>query len=95
MAIKSNEAAEVLRNKLKLGYTKFVFKKKDGSRREAMGTTNLEAIPQEFWPKDMDNEEQKPRNEAIVTYYDMEKGAWRSCKVENILEIEGMEVCDD
>jgi len=91
--IKSTEAAAALREKLQQGETNFVFKKKDGSRRKAKGTTNLDLVPKDLHPKDMDeNYEGKPKNDALVTYFDLEKMSWRSCRVENILEIEGKEV---
>mgnify|MGYP002860331882 FL=1 len=90
--IKSENAADILREKLQQGKVKFVFRKKDGSRRPAVGTTNLDIIPQDLWPKGMDGDEPKPQNDSLVTYFDCEKGAWRACKAENILEIEGEEV---
>ena len=42
--IKSTEAAAALREKLQQGETHFVFKKKDGSRREAVGTLSFDII---------------------------------------------------
>lgn len=93
--IKSTEAAAVLREKLQQSTIHFVFKKKDGSRREAIGTTNLVVIPQDQWPKDMGAEIKAPKNESVVTYYDMEKLSWRSCRADSILEIEGEEVCGE
>ena len=91
--IKSTEAAAALREKLQQGKTSFVFKKKDGSRREAVGTLNFDIIPTE----DTQFKSDEPHEERTdqVTYYDLEKMAWRCCKTENILEIEGEEVCDD
>jgi hypothetical protein len=93
--IKSKEAAATLREKLQQGGTHFVFRKKDGSRREAIGTTNLVVIPQDQWPKDMGAEIKAPKNESVVTYYDMEKLSWRSCRTDSILEVEGQEVSDE
>lgn len=90
--IKSSEAAAALREKLQQGKTKFVFKKKDGSRREAVGTLNFDLIPTE----DTQFKSDEPREERTdqVTYYDLEKMAWRCCKTENILEVEGEEIED-
>lgn len=90
--IKSTEAAAALREKLQQGETHFVFKKKDGSRREAVGTLNFDLIPSE----DTQFKSDEPREERDdqVTYYDLEKMAWRCCKTENILEIEGEEIED-
>lgn len=94
MTIKAEKAADVLRSKLREGEVNFVFKKKDGSRRPAVGTTNLDLIPQDLWPKGMNDDAETVKNESIVTYFDREKGAWRSCKVENILEVDGEEVVE-
>jgi hypothetical protein len=90
--IKSSEAAAALREKLQQGKTNFVFKKKDGSRRQAVGTLNFDLIPTE----DTQFKSDEPREERTdqVTYYDLEKMAWRCCKTENILEIEGDEIED-
>lgn len=90
--IKSTEAAAALREKLQQGKTNFVFKKKDGSRRQAVGTLNFDIIPQE--DTQFKSEEQKEERQDQVTYYDLEKMAWRCCKTENILEIEGEEIED-
>lgn len=95
MKLTSENVADVLREKLLSETVRFAFRKKDGSRREAIGTTNLVVIPQDQWPKDMGAEIKTPKNESVVTYYDMEKLSWRSCRVDSILEIEGEEVCDD
>ena len=94
--IKSSEAAAALREKLQQGETHFVFKKKDGSKRNAVGTLNFDIIPKADWPvtaDDIDND-YKDKNEGVVTYYDLEKRSWRCCKTENILEIEGEEIKD-
>ena len=82
--------AETLRDALKKGETHFVFKKKDGSRREAKGTLNFDLIPDA--DKQFKSEQQREESDAVVTYYDLEKMAWHSCKTENIIEIEGREV---
>lgn len=91
--IKSTEAATALREKLQQGRTNFVFKKKDGSRRQAVGTLNFDIIPNE--DTQFKSEEQKEERDDQVTYYDLEKMAWRCCKTENILEIEGEELEDE
>lgn len=91
--IKSENAAAALREKLQQGKTNFVFKKKDGSRREAVGTLNFDIIPAE--DTQFKSEEQREERTDQVTYYDLEKMAWRCCKIENILSIENEEVCDE
>lgn len=95
MKLTSRNVADVLREKLLTETVRFAFRKKDGSRREAIGTTNLVVIPQDQWPKDMGAEIKAPKNESVVTYYDMEKLSWRSCRADSILGIEGTEVSDE
>lgn len=90
--IKSSEAAAALREKLQQGKTNFVFKKKDGSRRQAVGTLNFDIIPTE--DTQFKSEEQREERQDQVTYYDLEKMAWRCCKTDNILDIEGEEIED-
>lgn len=95
MKLTRENVADVLREKLLNGEVNFVFKKTDSSRRAAVGTPNLDLVPQDLWPKDMTSVEEsteKQKDSGVVRFFDLEKGAWRSCKVENILEIEGMEV---
>lgn len=95
--IKSSEAVAALREKLQQGKTNFVFRKKDGSKRNAVGTLNFDLIPKDDWPVTADDidSDYKDKNKGVVTYYDLEKMAWRCCKTENILEIEGEGVCDE
>ena len=91
--IKSENAAAALREKLQQGKTNFVFKKKDGSKRNAIGTLNFDLIPTE--DTQFKSEQQREERNDQVTYYDLEKMAWRCCKTENILSIENEEVCDE
>lgn len=91
--IKSTEAAAALREKLQQGKTNFVFKKKDRSKRNAIGTLNFDLIPTE--DTQFKSEEPREERDDQVTYYDLEKMAWRCCKTENILSIENEEVCDE
>lgn len=85
--------AQVLRDALKQREVHFVFKKKDGSRREAVGTLDFARIP--YQDTQFKSEEQREERDDQVTYYDLEKMAWRCCKTENILSIENEEVCDE
>lgn len=91
--IKSAEAAAALREKLQQGKTNFVFKKKDGSRRNAIGTLDFDIIPEE--DTQFKSDEQREERDDQVTYYDLDKMAWRCCKTGNILSIENEEVCDE
>ena len=95
MKLTSENVADVLREKLLNGEVNFVFKKADSSRRAAVGTTNLDLVPHDLWPKDMTSVEEsneKQKDSGVVRFFDLEKGAWRSCRGENILEVEGEEV---
>ena len=91
--IKSSEAAAALREKLQQGETHFVFKKKDGSKRNAIGTLNLAIIP--YQDTQFKSDEPRDERDDQVTYYDLEKLAWRCCKTKNISSIENEEVCDE
>lgn len=92
--MKANEAADILREKLLQGETAFVFRKKDGSRRPAVGTTNAGLIPSDMMPQNADGTDpmERQRERGVVNYYDLEKGGWRSCRDENIIEVDGEEV---
>lgn len=71
-----------LRSKLALGETKFLFKKKgDETVRYARGTTNKDLFDYEF----KGTKRKKPDN--IIDFWDIDKGEWRSCCVENIILI--------
>ena len=95
MKLTSENVADVLREKLHQGEVNFVFKKADLSRREAVGTTNLELIPQDMWPKEMasiEESNEKQRTMGVVRFFDCEKKAWRSCKSNSIINVDGEEV---
>ena len=73
---------ESLKRQMKNGIAHFVFMKKDGSLREAWGTTNKSlaekhingnGISREFF--------------STTAYFDIEKGAWRSFRWENIVAV--------
>lgn len=82
--------AQLLRDALKNGKVNFVFKKKDGTRRPAVGTLNFDIIPQA--DTEFKSDTQREERDDQVTYYDCEKMAWRCCKTENILEIDGKQI---
>ena len=97
MKLTGENVADVLREKLHQGEVNFVFKKFDGSRRAAVGTTNPDLIPLDLLGSQKTPEQslEEQRSQGIVRYFDIEKEGWRSCKVENILEVDGEEVCDE
>lgn len=94
MKLTSENVADILREKLHQGEVNFVFKKVDGSRRAAVGTTNPDLIPLDLLGSQKTPEQslEEQRSQGIVRYFDIEKEGWRSCKVENILEVDGKEV---
>lgn len=65
---------EELREMLHMGRVIFSYKKKDGSTRGALGTLNMEHIPEEFHPKDS-SENIEYKN---LRYFDIQKNGWRS-----------------
>ena len=74
----------VLRDRLAAGTVQFTFRKIDGTMRPATGTTVLDLIPADHRPKGM----VKPRNTDTITFYDLEKMAWRSCRSKEVISID-------
>lgn len=70
--------ADTLRSKLNEGTVQFAFKKKDGTLRTAVGTTNLDTVPLENHPSGKGGESSR----ASVRYFDMGKNSWRSCSAD-------------
>lgn len=62
-----------LREKLLEGMTQFAFRKRDGSLRLAMGTTNLGLILIQWHPKGTGK-----TTDATVRYFDIQRQRWRS-----------------
>jgi len=89
--IKREDVPEVLRTALKAGKTNFVFIKKDGSRRAAVGTLNLDDVP-EADKQFKHSESERVERPDQTSYYDLEKSDWRCCKFDSVVEIEGKEV---
>lgn len=92
--MKHGDVGFVLTEALKFGKVNFTFRKKDGTIRRAVGTLNLGLIP------DLDkrfkrSEEERVERTDQTSFYDMEKGAWRCCKFDSILTINGEDVVDE
>lgn len=62
-----------LRKLLRKSIVNFEFIKLDGEVRPARGTTMMKYIPQEDHPKGI-----RPSSDAVATFYDLDKEAWRS-----------------
>ena len=68
--------ADQLRDQLRLGVLDFSYKKTDGTLREARGTKNLDEIPEDKHPIGGTSP-----GDSVITYFDLDKGAWRSVSV--------------
>lgn len=64
------------RDRLRRGLVRFSYRKADGTDRVALGTNNPLLIPTAQVPKSPGVNVYRERL-AIVTYYDLEKDAWR------------------
>lgn len=68
--------------KLAGGVTAFRYLKKDGTIREARGTTNIEIIRAEGYEF---KGPQRPPVEGVTVYWDMDAHGWRSFITANLL----------
>lgn len=74
-----------LRKALNEGVVNFEFVKKDGSLRAARGTTCPELIPTENMPQGKRTPKQQAMyNRTTVAFYDIDKKAWRSMRIDTI-----------
>ena len=67
---------------LRDGVVQFSYIKRDRSIREAKGTLNDVLIPLEDKPQ---NEPTSTPNYAVMTYYDLDKKAWRAFRITDFL----------
>lgn len=75
-------STEELKGMLATGIVRFKYEKKDGTIREAIGTTNPRFISMVYTYKGAGG------NDKTVPYWDLQKFCWRCCRVESIVEIE-------
>lgn len=71
---------EALKDKMRDGIAHFVFQKKDGSYREAWGTTNRSLAEKYINGNGVTREAY-----ATTAYFDVEAGGWRSFRWENLV----------
>ena len=71
------------RKRLANGVVTFSFWKKDGSIREAKGTTNMLLIPKEDHPAALSPESVTPF--SAIPFYDLDKRAWRSFSITHFI----------
>ena len=68
---------DVCKVALNAGIVKFWYTKKDGSRREAIGTRNPDILSALGGTPKGEREDKKEQNPLIYCYYDFGKAAWR------------------
>lgn len=73
---------ESLKRQMRSGVAHFLYQKKDGTLREAWGTTNR-SLAQKHINGNGDSRERY----ATTAYFDVERGAWRSFRWENIVAV--------
>lgn len=73
---------EAFKEKLRNGVAHFVFIKKDGSIREAFGTTNAAIAAKHTNGNGISREYYK-----TTAYFDVEKGEWRSFRWESLVRV--------
>ena len=79
----SPEGREWLIGLLKTGPAKITFTKTDGTERIMKCTLQESVIPQ--YEKKTDRT--KTVSEEVLAVYDLEKSAWRSCRLDSILHV--------
>ena len=65
------------------GVIRFSFWKKDGSIREAIGTTDLLVIPKDKRPEGVANK--YTPNFSAICFFDLEKSEWRSFNIASFI----------
>lgn len=82
LAITKAMMIEALKEKLCNGVAHFIYLKKDGSVREAWGTTSKSLVETKVNGRGISWE-----SVATTAYFDIEKGAWRSLRWESIIKV--------
>ena len=77
----TTETVEQLRAALTESKVRVEFTKIDGSHRSMLCTKNATSIPAAAMPTGSN----KKANNTVISVYDLEKSAWRSIKIDNIL----------
>lgn len=82
MGVMKSMLIDTLKAKLSCGVAHFIFKKKDGSLREAWGTTQSALAKAKTNGRGVNRE-----CFATTAYYDVECGEWRSFRWENLVQV--------
>ncbi len=82
MGLVKAQMIELLKNKMANGVAHFIFKKKDGSIREAWGTiqSNIAAAK-------TNGRGENRENYYTTAFFDVEKGEWRSLRWESLIKV--------
>jgi hypothetical protein len=76
-----------LKKALKSGIVTFTFTKANGELRSASGTLNMNPAIARGYSEDFKPKGNKPTPAGIIVYWDIDKGAWRSCRENSLVEI--------
>lgn len=80
----NRQLVERLKEKMKSQEVQFLYKKKNGEERLALGTLCKDIYGEQNSPKGADI----AYSENTVRYFDMNSGGWRSFIAENLISIE-------
>ena len=82
MGVIKSQMIDLLKAKMRMGVAHFVYMKKDGTLREAWGTTSSNLMKANI------NGRGTSRDSVnTVCYWDCEKGGFRSLRFENLIEV--------
>ena len=82
MGVIKAQMIDLLKEKLRNGVAHFLYIKKDGSLREAFGTTNAAVAAKYTNGNGISREYFK-----TTAYFDIEKGEWRSFRWESLVKV--------
>ena len=71
-------------NDLKVSTAEVTFIKVNGERRKMHCTLDPRYIPAAMDPKHLDEQHAKKENEDVVVVWDLQKGGWRSFRVDSV-----------
>jgi hypothetical protein len=71
-------------NDLKISVAEVSFKKVNGEHRKMHCTLDPRYIPAPVDSKHLDEQHAKPENLEVVVVWDLQKGAWRSFRVDSV-----------
>ena len=83
--ITANEMRQLLLNNKEVNFT---FIKKDGTEREARGTTEKHVLDENCATP---NGQGNAVSRDVIKFFDLDKLGWRSAKVESIISVNGEE----